>query len=45
MRKDKDELWIIVNTDKYKNVRNVEIEKEKIEKAKVELESTLSQLK
>jgi hypothetical protein len=32
LRKDKDELWSIVNTDKYKNVRTVEQEKEKIEK-------------
>ncbi len=32
LRKDRDELWSIVNTDKYKNVRTVEQEKEKIEK-------------
>ncbi len=32
LRKDRDELWSIVNTDKYKNVRIVEQEKEKIEK-------------
>ena len=32
LRKDKDELWSIVNTDKYKNVRTIEQEKEKIEK-------------
>ena len=38
LRKDKDELWVIVNTDKYKNVRTIEIEREKLEKAKVELE-------
>jgi hypothetical protein len=32
LRKEKDELWSIVSTDKYKNVRTVEQEKEKIEK-------------
>ena len=39
LRKEKDELWAIVNTDKYKNVRTVELEKEKIERQKSELES------
>jgi hypothetical protein len=32
LRKERDELWAIVNTDKYKNVRNIEVEKEKVEK-------------
>ena len=32
LRKERDELWAIVNTDKYKNVRTVEQEKDKIEK-------------
>jgi hypothetical protein len=32
LRKEKDELWSIVSTDKYKNVRTVEQEKEKLEK-------------
>ena len=32
LRKEKDELWSIVSTDKYKNVRTVEQEKDKIEK-------------
>ncbi len=32
LRKERDELWAVVNTDKYKNVRAVEQDKEKIEK-------------
>lgn len=38
LRKERDELWAIVNTDKYKNIRNVEIEKEKLDKQKQELD-------
>lgn len=32
LRKEKEELWAIVNTDKYKNVRTSEIERERLEK-------------
>lgn len=32
LRKDKEELWAIVNTDKYKNIRTSEIERERLEK-------------
>jgi hypothetical protein len=45
LRKERDELWAIVNTDKYKNVRTVEIEKEKIEKLKTEAECSLASAK
>jgi chromosome segregation ATPase len=38
LRKERDELWAVVNTDKYKNVRTVEQDKERIEKQKGELE-------
>jgi hypothetical protein len=31
MRKERDELWAIVNTDKYKNFRSMEEEKSKFE--------------
>jgi hypothetical protein len=31
MRKERDELWAIVNTDKYKNFRSMEEEKLKFE--------------
>lgn len=34
LRKEKDELWAIVNTDKYKNIKIIESEKEKIDKSK-----------
>ena len=39
LRKERDELWAVVNTDKYKNIRNMEQEKEKIENKKTELET------
>ncbi len=45
LRKEKDELWSIVNTDKYKNVRTVELEKDKIEKQKHELDALIETLK
>ena len=32
LRKERDELWAIVNTDKYKNIKTIETEKEKVEK-------------
>lgn len=32
LRKERDELWAIVSTDKYKNVRAIESDKERIEK-------------
>jgi hypothetical protein len=32
LRKERDELWAIVNTDKYRNIKVVETEKEKVEK-------------
>ena len=38
LRKERDELWAIVNTDKYKNIKAIETEKEKIEKQKEDLE-------
>lgn len=31
LRKERDELWAIVNTDKYKSIRCVESEKEQFE--------------
>ena len=34
LRKENDELWAVVNTDKYKSVRTVEVEKEKAIEAK-----------
>jgi hypothetical protein len=39
LRKERDELWAIVSTDKYKNIRQVEQEKDKVEKTKTELET------
>ncbi len=39
LRKEKDELWAIVNTDKYRNIKGIENEKEKVEKQKQELET------
>ena len=45
LRKEKDELWSIVNTDKYKNVRTVELEKDKIEKQKAEQDAIIDSLK
>lgn len=32
LRKERDELWAVVNTDKYKNIKSFELEKEKIDK-------------
>lgn len=32
LRKERDELWAIVNTDKYKNIKNIEGEKEKLDR-------------
>jgi hypothetical protein len=29
LRKENDELWSVVNTDKYKSIRAIEIEKDK----------------
>ena len=34
LRKERDELWAVVNTDKYKNIKVIEQEKEKIEKGR-----------
>jgi hypothetical protein len=34
LRKERDELWAIVNTDKYKNIRQIEIDKERADKAR-----------
>ncbi|CDW87453.1 UNKNOWN [Stylonychia lemnae] len=45
LRKERDELWAVVNTDKYKNLRNLEQDKEKIEKSKQDLENQIIQLK
>jgi len=44
LRKERDELWAIVNTDKYKNIKAIDCEREKTEKQKNELEVTLGQL-
>jgi hypothetical protein len=32
LRKERDELWAVVNTDKYKNLRTIEQDREKAEK-------------
>ncbi len=32
LRKERDELWAVVNTDKYKNVKQIESDREKAEK-------------
>jgi hypothetical protein len=32
LRKDRDELWAVVNTDKYKNLRTIEQDREKAER-------------
>lgn len=45
LRKERDELWAIVNTDKYKNVRSVEVEKEKVERQRTEVEQALIRAK
>ena len=45
LRKEKEELWAIVNTDKYKNLRAIEQDREKAEKAKVEIEAQLKQIR
>lgn len=45
LRKERDELWAIVNTDKYKNLRQLETEKQQIEKNKVEMEQQINMLK
>lgn len=39
LRKERDELWAVVNTDKYKTLRTIELEKEKLEKQKQELDN------
>ena len=44
LRKENEELWTVVNTDKYKSVRTVEVEKEKIAEVKKNLEARLSSL-
>jgi len=45
VKREKDELWAIVNTDKYKNLRNIEQDREKAEKGKAELEAQLKDLR
>jgi chromosome segregation ATPase len=45
LRKERDELSAIVNTDKYKNLRTAEIERQKVEKEKVDLETVIIRLK
>ena len=32
LRKERDELWAVVNTDKYKNLRTIEQDREKAER-------------
>ena len=44
LRKENDELWAIVNTDKYKSVRTIETEKEKALEQKKSIEEKFSLL-
>jgi chromosome segregation ATPase len=44
LRKENEELWTVVNTDKYKSVRSVEQEKEKVIDAKKTLQEKLNGL-
>jgi len=44
LRKENDELWAVVNTDKYKSVRSIELEKDKAIEAKKTLQAKLSTL-
>jgi hypothetical protein len=39
LRKEKDELWGIVNTDKYKNIRVIEQDRERAERIRAEVEA------
>ena len=45
LRKERDELWAVVNTDKYKNLRTIEQDREKAERQRTEVEGQLKQLK
>lgn len=45
LRKERDELWAVVNTDKYKNLRTAEQERERAEKQRNELESQVAGLR
>lgn len=42
LRKERDELWAVVNTDKYKNIKVIEQEKEKVEKGRQDAEQSLA---
>jgi hypothetical protein len=44
VRKEREELWTIVNTDKYKSVRGTEQEREKVEQTKVLLEQKVKDM-
>lgn len=39
LRKDRDDLWAMVNTDKYKNFKSFDEEKQKFEKTISDLQS------
>jgi hypothetical protein len=45
LRKEKDELWAIVNTDKYKNIRVIEQDRERAERVRAEVEAQVKGLK
>ena len=38
LRKERDELWAVVNTDKYKNIKAIENDREKAEKMRAQSE-------
>ena len=44
LRKENDELWSVVNTDKYKSIRAIETEKEKAVNHKIVLQERLDTL-
>lgn len=44
LRKERDELWAVVNTDKYRNIKAMESEKSLIEKQKSDIEGSLHSL-
>lgn len=43
-RKENEEIWAVINTDKYKSVRGIEQEKDKAIEAKKTLQTKLSSL-
>ena len=36
LRKERDELWAVVNTDKYKNIKAIENDRERAEKMRAQ---------